>query len=49
MRVQWMSINNVAVSFPLEGALDAARVLGPRACSRDAFVHFDLSLLARTI
>lgn len=27
MHVQWMSINNVAVSFRLEGVLDAARVL----------------------
>ena len=43
-----MSINNVALYFALEGALDAARVLGPRARSRDAFVHLDLSfLLAR--
>lgn len=38
MHVQWMSINNVAVSFRLEGALDAARVLaGARARSRDVF------------
>lgn len=46
-----MSINNVAVSFRLEGALDAARVLAaPRARSRDAFVYLDLSgLLARDL